>query len=48
MTIANSPNGDVERVRQLGAAGKIKTLVEVVLGQGTVVGTLSSPQLVLN
>ena len=38
----------VERVSQLGAAGKIKALVKVVRGEGTVVGTLFGQELVLN
>jgi hypothetical protein len=38
----------VERVSQLGAAGKIEAPVKVVRGQGTVVGTLSGQKLVLN
>ena len=38
----------VERVSQLGAAGKVEALVQVVRGQGTVVGTLSGQKLILN
>jgi hypothetical protein len=38
----------VECVRQLGAAGKVKALVKVVPGEGTVVGTLLGQEPVLN
>ena len=38
----------VERVSQLGAAGKIEALVKVIRGKGTVVGTLFGQELVLN
>jgi hypothetical protein len=47
-TNLNGPAVRVERVSQLGAAGKIEALVKVVRGQGTVVGALSGQKLVLN